>query len=56
MGAGQAMKSTEIFVPQDTPGAGTVPIQLDGQPRLLTAGAWLLMTITAPVQTARRPT
>ena len=47
MGAGQAMKSTEIFVPQDTPGAGTVPIQLDGQPRLLTAGTTLAQLVVA---------
>ncbi len=47
MGAGQAMKITEIFVPQDTPGVGAVPIQLDGQPRLLTAGTTLAQLVAA---------
>lgn len=47
MGAGQAMKSTEIFVPQDTPGVSTVQIQLDGQPRRIAAGTTLAQLVAA---------
>lgn len=41
------MKSTDIFVPQDAPGAGAVPIQLDGHPRWLAAGTTLAQLVTA---------